>query len=155
MLTISLDRLFEVLDKASEVEVAEPVEAAASRMQTIDDLDLVLADDPAYREMMALLDTLGPDEIYELLALGFLARNAAALDEWQAMIEQARAVPEDSVFEELIRMLLLTDEIELALERLGYSVVDGDDEDEDEDEDEEEDEDNDQLAKLIGGQRIP
>jgi uncharacterized protein DUF3775 len=152
MLTISLDRLFELLDKASEVEVAEPVEAAASRMQTIDDLDLVLADDPAYREMMALLDALGPDEIYELLALGFLARNAAALDEWQAMIEQARAVPEDSVFEELIRMLLLTDEIELALERLGYSVVDGDDEDE-----EAEDEDNDQLAiaKLIGGQRIP
>ena len=76
MLTISLDRLFELLDKASEVEVAEPVEAAAARMQTIDDLDLVLADDPAYREMMALLDTLGPDEIYELLALGFLARNA-------------------------------------------------------------------------------
>jgi uncharacterized protein DUF3775 len=75
------------------------------------------------------------DEIYELLALGFLARNAATLDEWQAMIEQARAVPEEDLFDELIQMLLLTDEIELALERLGYGVEDGDDEFEEEAED--------------------
>jgi hypothetical protein len=135
MLTISLDRLFALLDKASEIEVAEPAEAVTSGLDAFDDLDLVLTDNPTYREMIELLDTLAPDEIYELLALGFLARNAATLDEWQAMIEQARAVPEEDLFDELIQMLLLTDEIELALERLGYGVDDGDDEFEEEAED--------------------
>jgi Protein of unknown function (DUF3775) len=120
MLTISLDRLFELLDKASEIEVAEPAGAVISGIEPFDDLDSALADDPAYWELIELLDSLAPDEIYELLALGFLARNAAALDEWQAMIEQARAVPEENLFDELIPMLLLTDEIERALERLGY-----------------------------------
>jgi hypothetical protein len=133
VLTISLDRLFELLDKASEIEVAEPAEAVTSGIDAFDDLDLVLTDNPTYREMIALLDSLAPDEIYELLALGFLVRNAATLDEWQAMIEQARAVPEENLFDELIEMLLLTDEIELALERLGYSDDDDDEEREEED----------------------
>jgi hypothetical protein len=139
MLTISLDRVFDLLETASQVEVAEPAAATDSGMPAFAGLDLVLADDPAYREMMALLDALEADEIYELLALGLLARNAAALDEWQAMVEQAHAVPQESLFDELIPMLLLTDEIELALERLGYSVDEGE-EDEDEEEDEEEEE---------------
>jgi hypothetical protein len=128
MLTISLDRLFEVLDKASEVELAELAQTVTSGIDSVDDLDRILIDDPAYREMTALLDSLGPDEIYELLALGFLARHAASLDEWQAMVEQARAVPDAAVYDELLRMLLLTDEIELALERLGYGGDDDDDE---------------------------
>jgi hypothetical protein len=125
MLTISLDRLFELLDKASEIEVAVPAAAL-----TADDLSLILVDNSTYWQMIDLLEGLAPDETYELLALGFLARNAAGLDEWQAMIEQARAVPEERLVDELIPMLLLTDEIERALERLGYGSDDGWDEDE-------------------------
>ena len=139
MLTIPLDRLLALLDKASAVEIPVP---ASSEDETAGDetdapLGEVLAGDPAYGEMMEAIGTLTPDEVYELLALGLLARNGAALDEWQAMVEQAQATPEESAVDELVQTLLLTDEIEIALERLGYAL-DGDEEGEEEEEEEDE-----------------
>lgn len=142
MLTIPLDRLLALLDKASAVEIPVPAssEDETAGHETGAPLGEVLAGDPAYGEMMEAIGTLTPDEVYELLALGLLARNGAALDEWQAMVEQARATPEESAVDELVQTLLLTDEIEIALERLGYAL-DGDEEGEEEEEDEgEEDE---------------
>jgi len=137
MLTISLERVAELLDKAEEVELPEPAvraegaEAAVGEAEAVDEL---LADDPAYQALTAAVATLTASEAYDLLALAILAQNSADLDEWQAMLEQAREVPEDEVADQLVEILVLTDDIELALERLGYGV-----EDEDEAEDDAED----------------
>jgi hypothetical protein len=97
----------------------------------------MLADDPAFGQLVEAVGRLTPDETGEVLALALLARNAASLDEWQAMVEQARTIPEETIADELLRTLLLTDELETALEQLGYLAED-DEEDEEEDEEEEE-----------------
>lgn len=148
MLTISLDRLLDLLDKAAEVELPEAettvaedgvTEAAALDSEVLAE---ILADDPAYGELVTAVSRLTPDETDEILALALFARNAASLDEWQAVVEQARDIPDESAADELLRTLLLTEELEIALERLGYLGDDNDDgSDEEEGEEDEEDED--------------
>ncbi len=144
MLTIPLDRVMELLDKASEVEV--PVlPIAEDETETVgivdtEALDEVLAEDPAYQALVQALEDLSPQELRELLALSLLARNDGGAEEWQPMVEQARAVPEDNTLEMLVTALLLTDDIEQALERLGYLEEESDEAEEEEEEDEEEEE---------------
>jgi Protein of unknown function (DUF3775) len=144
MLTISLDRLIDLLDKAAEVDVPE-TEAAdnfgeAARFDA-EEIETILADDPAYGELVQAVRQLTPEESEEVLALALLGRNAASLDEWQVLIEEARGASTEERAEALLRALLLTDELETALERLGYlAEEDEDEEDEDEEEEEEEEE---------------
>lgn len=145
MLTISLDRVIDLLDKAAEVELpAAETEIAPDGVSEAIVLDAeeladVLANDPAYGALLEAVSRLTPDETDEILALALFARNAASLDEWQAVVEEARELPDDSAVGELMRTLLLTDELEVALERLGFLGGDEDDEaDLDEDEESEE-----------------
>jgi Protein of unknown function (DUF3775) len=146
MLTISLDRVIDLLDKAAEIELPDAeIETTADGITeeiVLDAQELadILADDPAYGALLEAVSRLTPDETDEILALALFARNALSLDEWQSVLEQARELPDDSTVGELVRTLLLTDELEVALERLGY--LSGDEGDEAElDETEEEDED--------------
>jgi hypothetical protein len=145
MLTISLERLSELLDKAAEVDPAEAVlveedddELIAD--ETTDETETAIADDPAYQEFVDLVESLSQDEIDEVLALGLLARNEAGTEEWQTMLAQARSLPEDDRLDEVVRMLLLTDEVEVALDRLGYDLETEGEEFEEEDEEDEEEE---------------
>ena len=147
MLTISLDRLLDLLDKAAEVELPEAettvAEDGVTEAAALDSEELaeILADDPAYAELAAAVGRLTPDEADEILALALFARNAASLDEWQAVVEQARDIPDKDAADELLRTLLLTEELEIALERLGYLGDDDDGSDEENDEEEEEEDD--------------
>jgi hypothetical protein len=127
MLTISLERVMELLDKADEIELPEPAlrgEAAEGVIDDADAIDELLADDPAYRRLAAAVAALTPSEAYDLLALALLEQNSAELDEWQAMLERARDVAEDEMTDQIIETLVLTDDIVLALERLGYIIED-------------------------------
>ncbi|MGO8919078.1 MAG: DUF3775 domain-containing protein [Stellaceae bacterium] len=129
MLTISLERVVDLLDKADEIELPElalPREGAEAAISEADEIDELLADDPAYQALAAAIATLTPGEACDLLALALLEQNSAERDEWQAMLERARDVPEDEVAEQIVQALVLTDDIVLALERLGYSVADDD-----------------------------
>jgi exosome complex component RRP41 len=137
MLTISLDRLTDLLEKAADVEIPEAEDDADAELG-VEELGEVLADDPAYDVLVTAVEALAPQETEEVLALALLARNAASLDEWQAMVERARAVEEDEASEEIVRVLLLTDEIETALAQLGYLAGDESDAEEEEEEEEEE-----------------
>ncbi len=146
MLTISLDRLIDLLDKAAEVEIPESETETADDGVTeeveldADELAEILADDPAYSELVEAVSRLTPDEADEILALALFARNAASLDEWQAVVEQARDIPDESAADEVLRTLLLTDELETALERLGYLGEEDEEESDEEGEEEEEEE---------------
>jgi hypothetical protein len=129
MLRISIDRIDDLLDKASDVQLAldaDTDEDTATAVEVADIAD-ALADDPAYAQFMAALASLTTDEVYELLALSVLARNDATAEEWRATLEETRALPEETTRDELARALLLSDEIETALERLGYPTEDDDD----------------------------
>jgi hypothetical protein len=141
MLRIAIDRIDDLLDQASDVEL-EPDSGEQSG-----DLAEMLADDPAYRRLAETLAGLTTEELYELLALSVLARSDAAADEWPAVLAEARSAPEETLRDELARALLLSDEIETALERLGLSMPEeeaaGDEEyevEEDDDDDDEEEE---------------
>jgi hypothetical protein len=122
---LTLDRLVDVLEKAAEVDIAEIAitEDGAGPEQTemsAKTLEEILADDPPYGDLVEAVERLTPEETDEVLALALLARNAASAEQWQAVLEQARAVPEEDAADELPRTLLLTDELETALEQLGY-----------------------------------
>jgi hypothetical protein len=134
MLTISLDRLVDLLEKAAEVDIPETAiteEGAEEETElSAEALEEILADDPAYGDLVAAVERLTPEETDEVLALALLARNAASAEQWQAMVEQARAVPEDDSTDELLHALLLTDELETALEQLGYFATEDSEEDE-------------------------
>ncbi len=139
MLTISLDRLSDLLEKAAEIDLALPfsadeeeTDATAAEEIAIDDA----IDDPAYQELLQSLGALPPGEQYELMALALLARGDAGPDEWEAMLEQARALRDVDLVDELARVMLLTDEIEMALDRLGIDL-EIDDEESEEDAEEE------------------
>lgn len=139
MLTISLDRVIELLDKAAEVEVPEmafPEDGAERKAEIGSELEEILAEDPAYGELVAAIERLSPGESGEVLSLALLARNAASLDEWQAMVEKVRSLPEAAIGDELLRILLLTDELETALEQLGYLADDEEEPEEDGDDEE-------------------
>jgi hypothetical protein len=149
MLTISLDQLVELLEKAAEVDIPETAitEDGAEEMSA-EALEAILADDPAYGDLVQAVERLTPEETDEVLALALLARNDASAEQWQAMVERARAIPEEDATDELLRTLLLTDELETALEQLGYFAEEAEEDDEapeeevsDEDERLEEDED--------------
>lgn len=124
MLTISLDQIVELLEKAAEVDIPETAitedGAEEETEMSAEALEEVLADDPAYGDLVEAVERLTPEETDEVLALALLARNAASAEQWQAVLEQARAVPEEDAADELLRTLLLTDELETALEQLGY-----------------------------------
>lgn len=137
MLAISVDRIMVLLDKAEEVDLLQPMladgEADAEDNEIDEPIDVLMGNDPAYRALRDSVTALTPDEAYDLIALALLARSAADLDEWQAMREQARVIPVTELSEEVLETLVLTDDIELALEILGYG-----EEEEDEDVDERE-----------------
>lgn len=122
MLTISLDRLVDLLDKAAEVDLPET--AAAEELgegaeDGAEGLDEMLAEDAAYEDLVQAVERLTPEELDEVLALALLARNAASVEQWQALVEEARAVPEEEAVDQVVRALLFTDEVEAALEQLG------------------------------------
>jgi Protein of unknown function (DUF3775) len=134
MLTISLDRLVDLLEKAAEVDIPETAiiqdGAGEETEMSAEALEEILADDPAYGDLVEAVERLTPEEADEVLALSLLARNDGSAEQWQAMVEQARAVPEAETTDELLRMLLLTDELETALEQLGYFAEDSEEDEE-------------------------
>ena len=135
MLTFSLERVADLLEKAAEIELPEPALIDEDAEAAPDDAeDGSLAGEPAYQALREAVAALTPDEAYDILALALLERNSADPDEWQAMLERARETPEDEIDDEIIALLVETDDIELALARLGY----GFDEDADEEESEQE-----------------
>jgi hypothetical protein len=134
MLTISLDQLVELLEKAAEVDIPETAiteDAAEEETEmSAEALEEVMADDPAYGDLVEAVERLTPEETDEVLALALLARNAASAEQWQAVLEQARAVPEEDAADQLLRTLLLTDELETALEQLGYFAEEAEEDEE-------------------------
>ncbi len=153
MLTVPIEVIADLLDKASIVELsvlemiedddtseAETADAAVDEEGDFDDV--------AYRELAAAIEELSPEQVYELLTLAQLGAEESEAETWDEAAAEARAIPEDVTAEELIRALVLTDSIENALEQLGFTFEDEDDDapdeaaaDEEEDGDDEDDDD--------------
>ena len=147
MLSVPVDRITMLLEQASQVG-SEPAESEAETGEAETGEDF--ADLPAYRELTAMLDEFTPEELYELLALAAIGAGEIAEESWNEAMARAQSTAAEEAVAELARILVVTDAIENALDRLGYTVSEDDDDDDDEededddDEDEEEDEDEDE-----------
>jgi hypothetical protein len=144
MLTVPIDRITMLLEQASQVGSEPAEETEETETETGEAVAEDFADLPAYRELTAMLDEFTPAELYELLALAAIGAEDAE-QSWEAAVAQAQSVAADEAVAELARILVVTDAVENALDRLGYTVSEDDEDDEDEDDDEEdEDEDEDE-----------
>jgi hypothetical protein len=129
MLTIPIERITLILDRASAVE---PADVILSEAQTEAEIEETGGDDgeaefatPAQQSLIEVLETLTQDELYELLALAEMAGFDGGQPSWQSAMARAQATAVDDAVEHLVRILVLSDAVEVGLDRLGYGTAAG------------------------------
>jgi hypothetical protein len=94
------------------------------------DADSILeafSDDSTQAELKEFIHDLNEDEQVSLVALAWIGRGSFGPDELDDALETARAERTNRTEDYLIGMPLLSDYLEEALDRLGYSVEDAED----------------------------
>jgi hypothetical protein len=124
MLSIDLDTIQFIIDKAREFHVKEGVSIPEEPTSPADDwAQQVLADhvdDATYAELVATIDDLEPDQQVELVALMWLGRGDFEPDEWKDAIAEAAAARTARTADYLIATPLLPDYLQEGLVLLGY-----------------------------------
>jgi hypothetical protein len=127
-LTISPEKVCYVILKAREFDVQD--NAPGDDAETDDESWSALAahhDDPTYRELKAFIGSLNQDEQVDLVALTWLGRGDATIDEWDDLrAEAARAHNKRTASYLLSKPMLLPDHLEDALDQFGLSCEDYD-----------------------------
>ncbi len=94
MLSISLDMLSFIIEKAREFDAEVPGDADESASNPSDDggsaILLDTPDNPTAEELREAIDGLNIDQQAELLALTWLGRGDFEPAEWRALVRQAR-----------------------------------------------------------------
>jgi Protein of unknown function (DUF3775) len=125
MLTIPFDKIAIILNQASDVEPADVVAAeVAAAFEGANDerSEDALAGTPGRQALVETLEGLTTEEVYELLALAELAAFDRDTDSWNAAVQRAQAITTEDAIDRLLRSLVLSDAIEVGLDRLGYDV---------------------------------
>jgi len=94
------------------------------------DADSILeafSDDSTLAELKEFIHDLNEDEQVSLVALAWIGRGSFGPDELDDALETARAERTNRTEDYLIGIPLLSDYLEEALDRLGYSVEDAED----------------------------
>lgn len=94
------------------------------------DADSILedfSDDSTLGELKEFIDDLNEDEQVSLVALAWIGRGSFGPEELDDALETARAERNARTTDYLLGMPLLSDYLEEALDRLGYSVEDAED----------------------------
>ena len=98
--------------------------------ETDRDADSILedfADDSTLAELREFIHDLNEDEQVSLVALAWVGRGSFGADEFEDAMEMARSERTPRTVEYLLGMSLLSDYLEEALDKLGYSVEDAED----------------------------
>ncbi len=134
MLTISLEKLAYIIEKAREYDAMVPAESelpedadeSSSGSNSTDDgaRDILLdtPDNPTVQELHDAIDGLNVDEQEELLALIWIGRGDFAANDWKEAMLQARQSRTASEADYLIGTPLLPDYLEEAVAALGLSL---------------------------------
>jgi hypothetical protein len=85
------------------------------------------SDDSTLAELKEFIDDLNEDEQVSLVALAWIGRGSFGPDELEDAMETARVERNARTADYLLGMPLLSDYLEEALDRLGYSVEDAED----------------------------
>ena len=126
MLTISLQKLAFIIEKAREFDAEVPADAGDTDSNPTDDessgILLDTPDNSTARELRDAIDGLNTDEQEELLALMWTGRGDFTRNEWPAAIRQARQSRTASEPGYLIGTPLLSDYLEEGASMLGLSL---------------------------------
>ena len=129
MLTISLEKLAYIVEKAREYDAEVPVDPdAATGSDPADDDErqilLDTPDNPTEQELRDAIDGLNLDEREELLALLWLGRGDYDAQSWPDALRQARETQSSTEAEYLLGTPLMGDYLEEGVEALGLSLED-------------------------------
>jgi len=127
MLTIPLEKLAYVIEKAREFDAQVPSDAEEGSNAADDDEREILLDtpdDPTEQELRDAIDGLGIPQRQELLALMWLGRGDYDAESWSEALQQARQTQSASETAYLLGTPLLGDYIEEGVAALGLSLED-------------------------------
>ena len=127
-LEISPSKVGYVIVKAREL--AAKVSAWDDGATSEHDADSILeafSDDATQAELRGFIHDLNEDEQVSLVALAWIGRGSFGADELEDAMEMARSERTPRTVEYLLGMSLLSDYLEEALDKLGYSVEDAED----------------------------
>ena len=127
MLTIRLEKLAYIVQKAREYDAEVPSESDAEEGsdQADDDERQILLDtpdNPTAEELRDALDGLNIDEREELLALLWLGRGDYDAQSWGEALRQARETRTSTETDYLLGTPLLGDYLQEGIEALGLSL---------------------------------
>ena len=128
MLTISLEKLAYIIEKAREFDAEVPADSGDSDSNPADDGESDILFDtpnnPTLAELRNAIEDLNIDEQEELLALIWIGRGDFGKADWHQAMIQARNSRTTSEADYLIGTPLLADYLEEAVSELGLSLDD-------------------------------
>jgi hypothetical protein len=127
MLTIPLEKLVYIIEKAREFDAEVPSDAEEGSNAADDDEREILLDtpeNPTEQELRNAIDGLGIPERQELLALMWLGRGDYDAESWSEALQQARQTQSASETTYLLGTPLLSDYIEEGVSAVGLSLED-------------------------------
>jgi Protein of unknown function (DUF3775) len=127
MLTIPLEKLGYIIEKAREFDAEVPSDVEEGSNPADDDERQILLDtpdNPSAQELRAAIDGLNIDEREELLALLWLGRGDYDAENWSEALQQARQTQTATETAYLLGTPLLADYLEEAVSALGLSLED-------------------------------
>ncbi len=129
MLTIPLEKLAYIIEKAREFDAEVPIDPdAATGSDPADDDErqilLDTPDNPTEEELRDAIDGLNIDEREELLALVWVGRGDFDAQGWPEAVQQARDSGSAGETNYLLGTPLLADYLEAGVDALGLSLED-------------------------------
>jgi hypothetical protein len=127
MLTIPLEKLAYIIEKAREFDAEVPSDAEEGSNAADDDEREILLDtpdNPTTQELRDAIDGLNIDEREELLALVWLGRGDYNAENWSEALHQARQTRTATETAYLLGTPLLADYLEEGVSALGLSLED-------------------------------
>ena len=127
-LSISSEKVCYIIAKARQFEAKDVVADPDSGSNPVDDgMVSVLedqADDPVYEELTAFIGALDEDERAELVALTWLGRGDAGIEEWSDLRSEAARARNERTAAYLLGLPLLSEHLEEGLSQFGRSCED-------------------------------
>lgn len=126
VLTVPIDELALIIEKAREFDAAVEVDDPDSGSNAADDREIAIledtSDNPTEDELRAAMAELNEDEIAELIALVWVGRGDFDRDSWDEALGSARATRNARAVDYLIGTPMLGDLLEEGLAELGIEV---------------------------------
>ena len=124
-LSISPEKVCYIIAKARQFEAKDVVADPESGSNAVDDrmVDVLedQGDDPIYEELTAFIGALDEDEQIDLVALTWLGRGDATIEDWDDLRSEAARAGSERTAAYLLGLPLLPEHLEEGLSQFGRS----------------------------------